>query len=70
MAKSADSERSRPTLSRVGPWQSDLRGGGGGDTHPPTRLGLQSPLSDSARLQPDSGSGSGMTEQPEELDLP
>ncbi|MQL80256.1 hypothetical protein Taro_012712 [Colocasia esculenta] len=47
-AESADSELGRPLATRLG----------GGDTHPPTRLGLQSPLSDSARLRPDSGSGS------------
>ncbi|MQL78704.1 hypothetical protein Taro_011109 [Colocasia esculenta] len=36
MAKSADSERSRPTLSRVGPWRPDL---GGGNSDPPMGLG-------------------------------
>ncbi|MQM08542.1 hypothetical protein Taro_041398 [Colocasia esculenta] len=46
MAESADSERSRPTLSRVGPWQPDS---GGGNTDPPTGLVYKSSLS---RLRP------------------
>ncbi|MQL93772.1 hypothetical protein Taro_026415 [Colocasia esculenta] len=61
MAKSPGSERSRPTLSRVGPWRPDS----GGEHRPTHRTGLQSPLPrlrptrpDSGRLWPDSGSGS------------
>ncbi|MQL93897.1 hypothetical protein Taro_026541 [Colocasia esculenta] len=51
MAKSADSERSRPTWSGIGPWRPDL--GGGGNTHPPTGLGwIDRNRVESARLRP------------------
>ncbi|MQL92555.1 hypothetical protein Taro_025188, partial [Colocasia esculenta] len=48
MAKSADSERSRPTLSRVGPWRPDS----GGNTDPPTGLVYKAHCPDSGRLGP------------------
>ncbi|MQM08408.1 hypothetical protein Taro_041270 [Colocasia esculenta] len=59
MAESADSERSRPTLSRVGPWRPDS--GGGTPTHPRdwfTKFTVPT-QADSARLKGSSGAGEG-----------
>ncbi|MQL96348.1 hypothetical protein Taro_029030, partial [Colocasia esculenta] len=61
LEESADSERSRPTLSRVRPWRPDS-GGEHRPTHGTVGTGLLSRLRptrpDSGRVWPDSGSGS------------